>query len=651
MSATLRALYPANPLTTRAQSTKIASDAQGTTLAYAAGRTAIIRPLQPDTSSSNSAGTAGAASKKRANQPLAYAEHAQPTTVVRISPSGYYAASADAGGTVRIWDLVGDEQILKSEVKVVAGRLNDLGWDGENARMIAVGQGREFMGRAFLVDTGSSAGEISGHSKPLNAVALKPQRPFRAVTASDDSTLAFFHGVPFKYNRTLSTHTRFVQDVRYAPNGERFVSVGSDAKIFVYEGKTGDTFFELLGEGGSAPAHKGTIFAVDFAPDSKRVVTASADGTVKVWDLDARALVASWDFNGRNDLGPGVDKSVDQQVGVTWLGGGQDGFASVSLGGEINVVLGVSSGGGAGAKVTKFHGPCASITSLVKTPHALLAGTFDGRVLSYDNSGTATLVQGPRHASAVSALASVAGSGSGSIASIGLDETLRLIGADGSYSSSVSVGTTGNPKFLAASAAGPIFVGTPAGIDILTSLPPSGGKTHVAQSYTISSIAASSSAAGGKGTTVAVGAEDGKVHIYDFVEGGSPGLKEVHTIAKAGAISALAFSNDGALLAVGEGNGKITLFNTADWSLKTSQWAFHTARVQTIQFSPDNTHAISGSLDTHVFVWSVAKPMKRIQVPKAHANGVTAVSWLDDASFASAGADACIKVWDLTKHA
>jgi hypothetical protein len=49
-------------------------------------------------------------------------------------------------------------------------------------------------GHAFMVDTGSSTGEISGHSKSINAVAIRHQRPFRAATAADDSTIVFHQG-------------------------------------------------------------------------------------------------------------------------------------------------------------------------------------------------------------------------------------------------------------------------------------------------------------------------------------------------------------------------------------------------------------------------------------------------------------------------
>jgi len=45
-----------------------------------------------------------------------------------------------------------------------------------------------------MFDTGSSTGDIIGHSKTVNAVSIRRQRPFRAVTASDDVTIAFHHG-------------------------------------------------------------------------------------------------------------------------------------------------------------------------------------------------------------------------------------------------------------------------------------------------------------------------------------------------------------------------------------------------------------------------------------------------------------------------
>lgn len=54
-----------------------------------------------------------------------------------------------------------------------------------------------------MADTGASVGEIMGQSKPINSVDFRGDRPFRIVTASEDNTLAFFHGPPFKFQFTI----------------------------------------------------------------------------------------------------------------------------------------------------------------------------------------------------------------------------------------------------------------------------------------------------------------------------------------------------------------------------------------------------------------------------------------------------------------
>lgn len=56
---------------------------------------------------------------------------------------------------------------------------------------------------------------------------------------------------------TKQEHTRFVQTVRYSPDGNLFASGGFDGKVFIYNGTTSD----LIGEVGS-PAHQGGVYGV-----------------------------------------------------------------------------------------------------------------------------------------------------------------------------------------------------------------------------------------------------------------------------------------------------------------------------------------------------------------------------------------------------
>ena len=62
-------------------------------------------------------------------------------------------------------------------------------------------------GHVFNAETGTSVGEILGQSKSLNSVDMRPSRPFKIVTASEDNTLAFFEGPPFKFKFTMNVRS------------------------------------------------------------------------------------------------------------------------------------------------------------------------------------------------------------------------------------------------------------------------------------------------------------------------------------------------------------------------------------------------------------------------------------------------------------
>lgn len=38
-----------------------------------------------------------------------------------------------------------------------------------------------------------------------------------------------------------------------------------------------------------------------------------------------------------------------------------------------------------------------------------------------------------------------------------------------------------------------------------------------------------------------------------------------------------------------------------------SRWTFHNSRIHSLAWTADGAHVASGSLDTHVYVWSIAK--------------------------------------------
>lgn len=91
--------------------------------------------------------------------------------------------------------------------------------------MVVVGEGRERFGHVFMSETGTSVGEISGQSKPINSCDFRPTRPFRIVTGSEDNTIAVFEGPPFKFKMTKQVSGKFAKCYNfYNSNQNNFIT-------------------------------------------------------------------------------------------------------------------------------------------------------------------------------------------------------------------------------------------------------------------------------------------------------------------------------------------------------------------------------------------------------------------------------------------
>lgn len=596
MSFAAKGVFATLPNAQRGVPLVINGDPKGKNMLYCNGKVVVIRDIE--------------------NPGLAetYIQHSVPATVARYAPSGYYIASGDASGKIRIWDTTQKEHILKYEYQPISGAIKDIVWSPDSKRIAICGQGREKFGHVFLWDSGSSVGEITGHSKFLNSIDYRPVRPFRVVTAGEDKTIGFFEGPPFRYKTSLRDHSQFVNAIRFSPDGERFCSGGADGKAFLYDGKTGEKLAALGGD----RAHAGGIYSLSWGPDGNQLLTASGDKTCKLWDVTTSQVVTEF------KMGSAVE---DQQVSCLWQGAY---LLSVSVSGSINY-LDVNN---PSTPLRIVRGHKKNLTSLVVSSDSatVYGGSFDGRVSHWSVSeGEVGWVSGAAHTAEVCSMVATPDK----LYTLGLDKSFKTALTATNEFSAESLGLPDrDPTGLAVGSDGLAVIVTKQEVIVACR----GSRvSSFTPKYEPACVTFHPSL-----PEVAIGGKDRSVHIYT-VSGSN--LSEKTKFSVAGEISTIAYSPDGESLAVSS-DRTILIFDSASYQEKHSM-LFHTARVLCLAWSADSLRIVSGSIDTNICVWNATKGERTQMIKGAHPlSVVTGVAWISDSMFASSGHDCCIRIWE-----
>lgn len=606
--AELAETYACVPSTERGRGILISGDPKSNKILYCNGRSVMIRNL---------------------DRPLdvsVYAEHAYQTTVARFSPNSEWIASADVSGMVRIWGTHNDF-VLKKEFRILSGRIDDLQWSPDGMRIVASGEGKgKSFVRAFMWDSGTNVGEFDGHSRRVLSCAFKPTRPFRIVTCGEDFLVNFYEGPPFRFKLSHRDHSNFVNCVRFSPDGSKFISVSSDKKGIVYDAKTADKIGELSSEDG----HKGSIYAVSWSPDSKQVLTVSADKSAKVWEI-------SDDGNGKvkKTLTCPITGGVeDMLVGCLWQ---NDYLVTVSLGGTISL-FSASDFEKAPLSMSGHMKNVNSLAVLKSNQKVILSGSYDGLIVKWiQGIGFSGRLERKVN-SQIKCFAAV----DEEIISSGFDNKIWRVSLHGDQCGDADCIDIGSqPKDLSLALLSPelALVSVESGVILLR-----GTKvlSTIDLGFTVTACTITPD-----GSEAIVGGQDGKLHIYS-VTGDT--LKEEAILEKhRGAVTVIRYSPDVSMFASGDSNREAVVWDRVTREVKLKNMLYHTARINCLAWSPDNSMVATGSLDTCVIIYEICKPASsRITVKGAHLGGVYGLAFTDEYNIVSSGEDACVRVWQLT---
>jgi WD40 repeat protein len=189
-----------------------------------------------------------------------------------FSPDGERVATASRDGTTRLWDTSTGKQVFLLD-DVFDGWVRQVVFS-PNGKLVASARS-DGWSYAWNTSTGNLEETFCCHDEEVGAVAFSPDGKF-LVTGGDKSVQVFEvdGGI---LNATMLGHTDWVRSVAFSPDGRTVVSASDDGTARVWETNVGRELFTLTG-------HTGPVMSAVFNPEGTRVVTVSSDETARVWD-------------------------------------------------------------------------------------------------------------------------------------------------------------------------------------------------------------------------------------------------------------------------------------------------------------------------------------------------------------------------------
>jgi len=404
-------------------------------------------------------------------------------------------------------------------------------------------------------------------------------------------------------------HSRFVNCVRFNEQGTLACSVGLDKKGIFYDGKDGTKKHELSAEGG----HSGGIYAASWSADGAKLLTASGDKTSKVWDVETGKCISTHTFGNEIE---------DQQLGCIWIG---NHLISMSLNGHLNYLD--PSNPSKPRLVIKGHNKFITSLAVDRNKGQVYTGDYDAIITAWDiATGTNQVFEGKGHTNQVNEM-HVAGD---NLISSAKDDSVRFTSISSKAFGPDRLGLDGEGLSVSTNASGSVVIA--ASNNSVTIIRDKKTVGSVETKYGSKAVALSPDE-----KEVVVGGGDNHIYVYSLSGNSLTQTKKLE--AHRGPLTCIAYSPDGKLIASGDTNREIIVWDSASKATKVTGWVFHSARVNCLAWSPDSTHVISGSLDQNLIVWNVNAPTTRIVIKNSHHGGVNAVAWISNDTAASAGQD------------
>jgi WD40 repeat protein len=266
------------------------------------------------------------------------AAHTDEVRSAAFSPEGRRVVTASRDGTARVWDIESGQAI--ATLAGHRGAVSTAEFSPDGLRVVTASD--DHTARVWDAETGKEMGVLASEGD-VTAASFSPaggrvltveefEHTARVWNADMGKPKPVGEGNAHDWAAAVFTgHADVVWSAAFSPDGRRLVTASADKTARIWDRQTSKAIVTLSG-------HQGIVYSAAFSPDGRRIVTASGDKTARIWDAETGQSVGT--LAGHTDKVLSAAFSPD---GALILSSSQDGQSllwDVATGRSVGKLLG-----------------------------------------------------------------------------------------------------------------------------------------------------------------------------------------------------------------------------------------------------------------------------------------------------------------------